>query len=232
MDNQLPASGIELFAGPLEIDEAELSSAAEERGTAVDLSEDLRLLARKNYLRLLKTDARREKSGGVWRTHTGLRLASTPDPACRFVWVSLTIRLDLTPHALVTEIKPTKGGKQEVKFTRKISPALEAQVPGVSVKATLGAEKGVESTIEYPLLVGSNYEDWANWTFRAPTEEHELALDHPLSMVTEFPMNTPGGLRASIDLSARIAFRDWRRIVPLMGRRDAKEQGAIIYLDQ
>lgn len=221
-----------LFSGPLEIDGEELESLRQERGgTVTDLSDDLRLLARQNHLRLLKRGATRESiPGEKWRATTNLQFQSLVHAECRFIHASLTLRFDLTRGAQILKIEPTKALAHEVKFVFKRKPSLGAEVPKV-VKVTLDEERTQEQTVSFPALTGSNFEDWANWTFRAPTVEYELQLDEPLQIVSEFPKHPDVGLLASLEISARVAFRDWKHVVPLVGSRGS-QRNDLIQLDR
>lgn len=224
-----PASNTEeeLFRAALDIDEEAVEEMAEERGVELDLSDELKLLARQNYLQVNKTSAHRQRAhGGGWRSGTGLRIAGMPDNGCRFVWASLLIDLSFSPGAQIQSIEPEREGAQAVEFTNKTEPAIEAKIPGTSVKASLGGEREVKYTVTYPEVIGANLTDRAIWTFRAPSEDHELRLDHPLRLTVDFPQNLDA-LRAGLTIRARVAFRGFPGMIPLIGRRTAADTGLI-----
>lgn len=217
----------ELFNAALDIDREAVEEMAEERGIELDLSDELKLLARQNYLQVNKTSAHRQQvDGGGWRSGTELRIAGMPDNGCRFVWASLLIDLSFSPGAQIQSIEPEREGAQAVEFTNKTEPAVEAKIPGTSVKASLGGEREVKYTVTYPEVIGANFINRVIWTFRAPTEDHELRLDRSLRLTVDFPQNLDA-LRAGLTIRARVAFRGFPGMIPLIGRRTAADTGLI-----
>ncbi len=215
-------SASELFKGALEIDQDALDTLSQGRGNELDLSDDLKLLARRNDLEVSKTTAsRRRVPGGGWVSETGLRLAGAADAACRFVWASLLIDLQYSPGATVQAITPEREGSQPVEFTDKISPSVEAGIPGTAVKVSLGGEREMKYTVVFPEVIGTKFSNRVIWNFRAPSEEHELRLDHPLHLSVDFPASLDA-LRAGLTVRAHVAFRGFRGIIPLIGRRTAE----------
>jgi hypothetical protein len=127
-------------------------------------------------------------------------------------------------------IEPERQGAQSVEFTNKTEPAIEAKIPGTSVKASVGGEREVKYTVTYPEVIGANLTNRAIWTFRAPSEDHELRLDHPLRLTVDFPQHLDA-LRAGLTVRARVAFRGFPWMIPLIGRRTASDTG-LIRLDE
>jgi hypothetical protein len=108
----------------------------------------------------------------------------------------------------------------------KTSSAVEATIPGASLKASLGGEKEVKYTVTYPEIIGVNLINRVIWRFQAPSENHELRLDHPLRLIVDYPAEV-GALRAGLTIRAQVMFRDFRGMIPLIGRRTASETGLI-----
>ncbi len=231
MDEPPENHGEEIVSEPLEIDEEELSNASRERGRILDISDEIRLLAKQNRLTLFKNKAgRRKNSAGGWRAETELQFQSHAHPDCRFVQAMLTVSLDLTPGAKVLTVRPDRAMVHPVKVSESIKPAFEVGIPGIGLKATLGGEKTTEQTFDQPVLTGYNGEDRAIWTFKAPASGYELSLNVPLQLAIEYPA-TVEILRASVQMSARVAVRGWTDFIPLIGSKSGTGT-ASVYLDR
>lgn len=219
----------DLFFEPLEINEEALRTVR--RGTLLSLTDELRVLARKNFLRLQKRRAWREDGPpGQWRAICQMDLHSTPAADCRFVSVALDVKVKLTPRATIARAIPTVGGKQEVKFSEQRTSAVEFSVEGVPVKPSLSQEYGREYTVEYPTVTGSWDGNEANWVFSAPTKNHVLTLEHPLELVVNFP-RAIDHLRATVEVMAEVEIKGWKGAIPLIGRKQAGQE-AVTYLDK
>lgn len=229
-ENKSPESGPEnLFPDKLEIDEVEASRISRERGKELDISDELRLLARQNRLSLFKTKTSRHPSSQHGsQSEAQFRLQSHAHPGCRFVQVMLAVNVELTPGARVLSILPEEAMLHQVKVTEAIKPGFETDIIGI--KISLGSEKTTEQTFESRVLSGYNGEDHVVWTFVAPTSDYELSLNTPLSLSISYPTATDA-LRASVQLSARIALRGWSGAIPLIGKKSGEGQ-TLVYLDR
>lgn len=221
-----------LFDAALEIDEENLSHMADDRGDSINLSSELRLIARENRLQLRKISARyADTPNESSLAETDLLFQSAAHPKCRFTWVVMNLDLSLSPGAKVTEIFPTSGGNQTIKFSEKLSPSIEAKIPGGEVKVGIGGESQREFSVSYPQVTGANFGDAITWTFSAATNRDKLHLNHPLKFLSEYPRKAIGGLRGSIRIQANIAFSDWKQVIPLVGKRTASVS-ELFYFDR
>lgn len=221
----------DLFQVPIEIDEDELQSAGSERGKVLDISDELRLLAKQNHLSLFKTKAeRRSLPDGRWLAESELCLKSLAHPDCHFVQAMLTVSLELTPGAKILNIQPEQGQVHQIKVSESHQPSFEAEIPGFGIKATLGGEKSTEQTFDLRVLTGYNGEDRAIWTFNTPATGYELTLNVPLRLQIEYPSSVDM-LRAQVEVSARVGVRGWADYVPLVRRKTGKGQDTL-YLDR
>lgn len=220
-----------LFSGGLEIDEEELSLAGRERGKELDISDELRLLAKQNRLSLFKAKASKRRSARQdWQAEAEFRLQSQAHPGCRFVQVMLAVSVELTPGAKVLSIAPEEAMMHQIKVTEAVKPGFETEIPGIGIKVSLGGEKTTEQTFQRRVLSGYNGEDHVIWTFFAPASEYELHLNTPLTLGISYPAPADA-LRASLRLSARVAMRGWAREIPLIGRKSGEGQ-TLVYLDR
>ena len=221
----------DLFQAPLEIDEDELLSAGSERGKVLDISDELRLLAKQNHLSLFKIKAeRRSLSDGRWLAESELCLKSLAHPDCHFIQAMLTVSLEFTPGAKVLDMQPEQGQAHQIKISESHQPSFEAEIPGVGIKATLGGEKSTEQTFDRLVLTGYNGEDRAIWSFKTPAAGYELTLNVPLKLQIEYP-SCVDILRANVEISARIGVRGWADFVPLIRRKSGKGESPV-YLDR
>lgn len=215
----------------LEIDEEELRSAGKERGKILDLSGELRLLARQNRLSLFKNRAaRRRQSNGNWLAEAELQFQSLPHPDCHFMQAMLTVNLELTPGARVMKLHPEQGKAHPVKVSETQKPGFEMEIPGIGIKTSLGGERTTEQTVDLLVLVGYNGEDRAIWSFKAPTSGYELQLNVPLQLAVEYPASADV-LRATVEVSARVGVRGWADFIPLFRRSQGTGQTPV-YLDR
>lgn len=223
---------IPLFDQPLEIDEVSQQEASEERGTLTDVSPQLKMWARENVLRLLLVDVQTSAPhNGSVRTESTLRLAGAPHPDCVFTWASLSLNLNRTADAKCEEIHPLEEAAQKTTITTDLSPSLKGSVPGFELEASLGAKREISYEIMRPQLLGVNLETRVMWTFSAPTRHSDLQLNHDLILRTRYPESAPAGLRASMQLRARVAFRGFVGSIPLIGSETADEKHAV-FLDR
>ncbi|GEM_PF-6155350 len=226
------SNGTILFDGQFEVDEEELDESFEERGIISDVSDDLKILAKENHLRLLLTDVvNTSTSPDHSLCTTTLRLASMPDPACVFLWASLLIDLDVSPSAKFVRIAPTTEELSKISVSRTVEPSVKVAIPKAPLDITLGAKKEINYEVMRPQLTGVNFENKAMWTFRALTEECDLRFNHELILETQYPSALDMPLRASLRVKARVAFRGFAGAIPLVGRAQANH-GAIVYLDR
>ncbi|WP_193213290.1 hypothetical protein [Luteolibacter marinus] len=221
----------DVFSEQLEIDEGELHDANHERGKVLEISDQIRLLAKQNRLSLFKKRALRKANDNVgWLAEAELQFQSHAHPDCRFVQVMLGVTLDMSPGAKILAVQPDRAMVHQVKLTEALKPAFEATIPGIGLKTTLGAETASEQTFDQPVLTGYNGEDRAIWTFRIPAKGYELSLNLPLHLRMEYP-STIDILRARVQVSARVAVRGWADFIPLIGKKSGRGQTPI-YLDR
>jgi hypothetical protein len=221
----------EIVDGELAIDEEELLQTSQERGKILDISDKLRLLAKQNRLSLFKKKAGRRKSpSGNWVAEAELQFQSHPHPDCRFEQVMLAVSFKLSPGARVLTVRPEQAIVHQVKVTESLKPAFEAEIPGIGIKSTLGAEKTTEQTFDQQVLISYNGENCALWTFKIPASGYELSLDVPLRLTVEFPASMDV-LRAHVQISARVGVRGWPDYVPLV-RKKSGEGNTPVYLDR
>lgn len=215
----------------LEIDDEELQRAGSERGKILDLSGELRLMAKQNRLSVFKNRAaRRRLSNGAWLAESELQLQSLPHPDCHFTQAMLTVNLELTPGARVVKLQPEQGKAHSLKVSESHRPSFEMEVPGVGIKTSLGGERTTEETIDLLVLTGYNGEDRAIWSFKAPTSGYELQLNVPLQLVVEYPASAEI-LRATVEVTARVGVRGWADFIPLLRRSSGAGQTPV-YLDR
>lgn len=213
-----------IFDTRLHVDEDELATSKELRAAVTDISDELKLWATENHLRVLLTHANVKPDGNEHSIASStLRLAGSPHPECVFSWAVLSLDLSPTPGAKVIDIKPTSEEPSKVSVSHSTSPSVKASFSKAALEATLGGKKEVKYEFTRPQLTGANLENKVIWTFSAPTEECDLCLNHDLILRTRYP-TAPPNLRAKVNIRARVAFRGYRGWIPLIGRQKADEE--------
>ena len=200
----------------LEIDEQT------ERGGAIGVDQEIRVLARANRLAIHCDPATRHDgpTAGTQLLDFQLRCVAHAHPECRFRWVRVTLNLSETDGAYVTDLSPRdEVSEHPVKVTTRYSGGLKFDIAAVPLHPDLSAERETEQDVYFPQVSVSGVDfGYAMWDFTAVGEE-PLKVDRALRLLAAVP--APGAdVPVQLTLRALVTARGAVGRIPLIGRQN------------
>lgn len=193
-----------------------------ERGGAIGVDQEIRVLARANRLAIRCDSATRHDgpAPGTQVLDFPLRCVAHAHPECRFRWVRVTLNLSETDGAYVTDLSPRdEVSEHPVKVSTSYSGGLKFDIAALPVHPELSAERGTEQDVYFPKISVSGIDfGYAMWDFTAVGEE-PLKVDRPLRLLAAVPASG-SDIPVQLTLRALVTARGAVGRIPLIGRQN------------